>query len=92
MSISLDCPKLRFNPPKDLQSKYLLDPAPPLVTNPELCDSLSATALKKNLAAHAQCNPTIVATGTRQEMLARLKEILETRNADLLLAQMLLGG
>lgn len=63
--------------------KYLLNPTPPLISDPALCTHLSAAALKRNLSAHAICNPAILAGGTKAEMKARLKEILETRAMDL---------
>jgi hypothetical protein len=67
----------------ELQSHYLVDPAPPLIRDPAACVSLSANALRRNLAAHATCNPHILVGGTEDEMEARLRDILERRKADL---------
>ena len=71
---------------------YLLEPAPPHVANPAVVPELSAAALKRNLAAHAACNPAIVASSTKPEMAARLKDLLETREMDLLVREMLQSG
>lgn len=75
----------------DLQSKYLIDPLPPLITNPEMCIQLSYPALKRNLAAHAEKNSFIVASGTKMEMVERLAGILKTRTLDLAVRDMLEG-
>jgi hypothetical protein len=66
-------------------------PSPPLITNPSVADSLSIAALKRNLAAHATFNDSIVATGTKKEMMARLKAILLVRQMDLIVKEMLCG-
>lgn len=76
----------------DIHSQYLEFPSPPLITNPQSCAQLSLAALKRNLEAHAACNPSILATGTRPEMVQRLSEILKTRKLDLLVKDMLSGN
>ncbi|KAF8155373.1 hypothetical protein K438DRAFT_357150 [Mycena galopus ATCC 62051] len=76
----------------NLGTQYLLNPKPPLIDNPSVVPELSAAALKRNLAAHATCNSTIVAAGTKPEMALRLKTLLETRKADLLVREMVDGG
>ncbi|KAJ7698980.1 hypothetical protein B0H17DRAFT_317089 [Mycena rosella] len=76
----------------NMAAHYLVDPAPPLLDNAALVPDLSAAALKRNLAAHAARNPGIVAGGTKPEMVARLRCILETRTMDLLVRQMIQGG
>ncbi|KAF7335460.1 hypothetical protein MVEN_02199300 [Mycena venus] len=77
---------------ENLASQYLLHPGPPLIDNPTIVCDLSAAALKRNLAAHAACNSAIVAAGTKQEMALRLRTLLETRKADMLVHEMLQGG
>lgn len=74
-----------------MASHYLLDPTPPLIESPLVVPELSAAALKRNLAAHAACNPAVVATGTKPEMVDRLRGILETRQMDLLVRDMIQG-
>ncbi|KAJ7505587.1 hypothetical protein B0H11DRAFT_1850811 [Mycena galericulata] len=76
----------------NMGSRYLLDPTPPLVANPSVVPDLSVAALKRNLTAHAACNPAVVAAGTKPEMAARLREILEMRKMDLLVRQMIQPG
>ncbi|KAH9481854.1 hypothetical protein JR316_0006384 [Psilocybe cubensis] len=76
----------------NIASQYLLHPIPPLITNPHICSHLSSAALKRNLEAHAARNSSIVASGTRLEMIERLTKILETRLLDLLVVEMLDGG
>ncbi|KAG2107186.1 uncharacterized protein F5147DRAFT_837448 [Suillus discolor] len=67
----------------NLHKQYLVDPALPLVTDPSACPLLSDVALIRNLQAHADVNPSIVPTGTRLEMIERLKKLLERRQMDL---------
>lgn len=57
-----------------------------------MCSHLTAAVLKRNLEAHAVFNPSILASGTRAEMLLRLTEILKVRQADLLVMGMLNGN
>ncbi|KJA27943.1 hypothetical protein HYPSUDRAFT_62339 [Hypholoma sublateritium FD-334 SS-4] len=73
----------------NIQKKYLFNPVGPLITNPDACEQLSYAALKRNLEAHAACNPTILASGTTREMAQRLFEILKIRRADILVVSML---
>ncbi|KAJ7651061.1 hypothetical protein FB45DRAFT_1018418 [Roridomyces roridus] len=73
----------------DLESQYLVDPAPPLISNPSVVADLSVAALKRNLYAHAACNGEIVVSGSKLEMAPRLREILETRKMDLLVREMI---
>jgi tetrahydromethanopterin S-methyltransferase subunit B len=74
-----------------MHTKYLLNPRPPLITNPGVCDQLSAAALQRNLAAHAQANPAVVATGSKEEMIVRLEALLQMRKMDMLVRDMILG-
>jgi hypothetical protein len=62
----------------------MVHPVPPLIVDPALCSKLSIAALRRNLASHATCNRSIIATGTKVEMVERLKKILKTREMDLL--------
>lgn len=66
----------------DLDKQYLRHPEPPLVVNPFACLMLSESALRCNLEAHASVNPSILASGTREEMVKRLMKILERRKLD----------
>ncbi|KAI0791197.1 hypothetical protein C8Q75DRAFT_732327 [Abortiporus biennis] len=72
-----------------MSKKYIIQPDPPLITDPDHTDLLSTSALKKNLAAHAHINSEIAIEGSKTEMRARLKELLELRKADLLVRAML---
>ncbi|KAI0648655.1 hypothetical protein C8Q79DRAFT_461996 [Trametes meyenii] len=81
---------LQVDPPReveeyldDLDSEYLLYPTPPLITVPDAVPDLTVAALKRNLAAHADCNPKILASGTKAEMIERLSGILRAREGDL---------
>ncbi|KAJ7052014.1 hypothetical protein C8F01DRAFT_1066440 [Mycena amicta] len=76
----------------DLSQHYLVNITPPLIANPALIPDLSAAALKRNLTAHAARNSAIAASGTKQEMATRLKTLLETREMDLLVRDMLEAG
>ena len=73
----------------DIHTKYLLEPHPPLVINENICNRLTARALKCNLEAHANCNPAILASGTHAEMVQRLMGILKTRRQDRLVIEMI---
>ena len=75
----------------DIHSHYLVFPLPPLITNPEVSAQLSLAALKRNLEAHAACNPSILVAGTRLEMVERLSEISKIRKLDMLVKDMLSG-
>ncbi|KAK0204366.1 hypothetical protein DFS33DRAFT_1319557 [Desarmillaria ectypa] len=73
----------------NLHEKYLLDIQPPLIHRASLCSQLSGAALKRNLLAHATCNPAILAAGTKAEMKERLEGILKVRDMDILVAAMI---
>jgi len=72
-----------------VDSKYLLEPKPPLVIHEKNCNLLSIQALKRNLEAHAACNSDILTSGSRLEMVHRLGEILKTRRLDKLVIDLL---
>lgn len=67
----------------DLDGKYLVNPELPLIVSSAMVPQLSAGALKRNLAAHGMCNPSISASGTEEEMAERLARILRAREGDL---------
>lgn len=69
----------------------MIDPRPPFIVDATACKALSISALKCNLAKHAEYNPSIVSTGTKSELIARLQTILETRKLDLLVREMIWG-
>ncbi|KAM6494514.1 hypothetical protein JOM56_010875 [Amanita muscaria] len=72
-----------------MDRKYLVDPKPPLITDPSLCCRLSVAALKRNLSSHAAVNRDIPTGGTKKEMVQRLEQLLETRLADLEVRRMI---
>ena len=76
--------ELNLHFPVELSQKYVVDPMSPLITDPLAVDLLSLSALKHNLAAHAEVNSEISAKGAKTELAERLKTILDTRKADLL--------
>ncbi|KAL4264542.1 hypothetical protein AB1N83_005057 [Pleurotus pulmonarius] len=90
-TIRIDCPADCEKYISRVHTKYLTCPAPPLIVAPEVCGQLSAGALKRNLAAHAIANPAIFAGGSKQEMVIRLRDILEMRRSDLLVRDLILG-
>lgn len=69
----------------------MINPQPPLIVDPAACATLSVSALKRNLAEHAVFNLTIIASGTKAELVARLKSILEMRQMDMLVREMICG-
>lgn len=46
----------------------------------------------RNLEAHAACNSSIIASGSRAEMIERLSKILVIRKLDMLVVGMLQGN
>jgi hypothetical protein len=74
-----------------MHSKYMIKPEAPLIVDPTACVTLSVSALKRNLIEHAVFNPAIIASGTKAELVARLKNILETRQMDMLVKEMICG-
>jgi hypothetical protein len=79
------------DPVSDIHTKYMTDPEPPLIVDPTACRTLSLSALQLNLAEHAVFNPTIIASGTEAELAARLESILQTRQMDMLVREMICG-
>ncbi|KII84371.1 hypothetical protein PLICRDRAFT_362655 [Plicaturopsis crispa FD-325 SS-3] len=73
----------------NMQSKYLINPSPPLIKSPSACATLSVAALKRNLLAHAEYNADIVANGTKNGMAERLRTILQTRKMDIVVRKMI---
>ncbi|KAF9554469.1 hypothetical protein CPC08DRAFT_672182 [Agrocybe pediades] len=76
----------------EVHTKYLVNPLPPLITNPNACSQLTTAALQRNLEAHAACNPAIVPSGTRSELVQRLSDLLTMRRLDMLVMSMLEGN
>lgn len=66
----------------------MLHPAPPLITDPTVCADLSAVALRRNLAAHAEYDERIVVGGTKEEMMERLERLLVMREEDMRVREM----
>ena len=73
----------------DILKAYLLRPSSTLITDSEACSALSCAALRRNLSAHAESNPTIVVGGMKDEMVLRLEGLLGTRNLDLLVIRVI---
>ena len=73
----------------ELNSRYLVHPAPPLVVDPAACNLLSREEVLLNLEAHAKCNPKISVLGSHKELKDRLKEILAIRRMDMAVGKML---
>ena len=73
----------------EMGSKYVLHPEAPLISDPNAVSNLTSTALKHNLVAHSQYNSSISVEGTQDEMVERLRTLLETRRADMLVRQVL---
>ena len=71
---------------------YILQPEAPLISDPALVYELSTKALAKNLTAHAEHNASILAEGSKSEMAERLKLLLELRQADLVVREVLWKG
>ena len=71
-----------------MHQRYLLHPAPPLITDSSACADLSAFALRRNLAAHAEYDDRIVVGGTRDEMMERLERLLRMREEDMKVREM----
>ncbi|KAI0050534.1 hypothetical protein FA95DRAFT_606060, partial [Auriscalpium vulgare] len=88
IAIPADCEDYMDN----LHTCYLLSPAAPLITAVTACASLSVSALKRNLQAHAAYNPDISVTGSKAEMCARLESLLVQRAGDLAVRNMLWNG
>jgi hypothetical protein len=67
----------------DMEKFYMVNVTTVMAACPSDCDGLSVAALKFNLTMHAQCNPSIYTGGNKPEMMKRLKELLQLRNTDL---------
>lgn len=74
-----------------MRHKYMINPQAPYIVEPSACSSLSVAALKRNLTLHATFNAEIITTGSKPELVARLKGILETRKLDILVREMIWG-
>ena len=71
-----------------LHTQYLLSPLPPLITEPEVVSTLERAALKRNLSAHAAYNSAICTTGNKSVLCTQLIDILERRQGDLAVREM----
>ncbi|TDL25841.1 hypothetical protein BD410DRAFT_609593 [Rickenella mellea] len=69
---------------KELHLHYKVNLNPPLIVDPSVSSELSATALRRNLVAHAAHNPSISSSGSREEMAERLTILLDRREKDLM--------
>jgi hypothetical protein len=77
----------------DLQARYLISPVPPLITDPSEIQSLSASLLARNVAAHTRArrgyNRVGHSTLTSKADRAQLRALLETRRDDLAVRAMM---
>ena len=71
-----------------LHTQYLLSPVPPLITQPEAVSTLERAALKRNLSAHAAYNSAISTTGSKSVLCTQLIALLERRQGDLAVREM----
>ncbi|GBE90107.1 hypothetical protein SCP_1801310 [Sparassis crispa] len=76
----------------NMHRKYELRTLASLVVDPAECANLSPTALRRNLVAHAACNPKVFVGGTSEEMAERLESILMLRAADQRVREMVWKG
>ncbi|KAL6301507.1 hypothetical protein BKA93DRAFT_919725 [Sparassis latifolia] len=76
----------------NMHRKYELRTLASLVVDPAECANLSPTALRRNLVAHAACNPKVFVGGTSEEMAERLESILMLRAADMSVREMVWQG
>ncbi|KIP11012.1 hypothetical protein PHLGIDRAFT_491810 [Phlebiopsis gigantea 11061_1 CR5-6] len=67
----------------NMNTKYIVSPDPLLVTDPQIVQSLSTLEIIENLTAHSTINSEIPVEGPRLLLIKQLKEILQTREADL---------
>lgn len=81
--------RFRFYP--DLHAQYQLHPVSPMITDPNVCECLSVNALKANLAGHAVFNPSISLSGSKPDLVERLQTILERRDADRVVKEIVWG-
>ncbi|KAI0703829.1 hypothetical protein BC835DRAFT_1480366 [Cytidiella melzeri] len=70
-----------------LSNQYLIQPDPPLITDPEDVSSLTTAAIIRNLTAHSQSGS---AKDESERLALRLRSLLETREADLLAKALIL--
>ena len=73
----------------EIYQNYWVSPVPPMIVDPGAVSSLSDSAVKQNLAAHAAFNANISVDGSRSELVDRLKKILEIRRDDLLVRKLI---
>ncbi|KIJ32498.1 hypothetical protein M422DRAFT_234044 [Sphaerobolus stellatus SS14] len=88
-SVLLDVPSECNQYLTHLHEQYQLYPVAPLIIDPAAVSSLSVNALKANLAGHAQFNPSIYLSGSRPELVNRLRGILARREGDLVVKEVL---
>ena len=66
-----------------------MHPTAPLITDPHACGFLSASALKKNLLEHAKYDELLPTKGSKGELAAALRALLERRRADMMVRAVL---
>lgn len=73
----------------DPQLFYTIDIDPPLIVDPDSCKWLSVSVLRLNLEYHASQTEGITVTGTKEQMITRLEEVLTRRKEDMLVVRLL---
>ncbi|KAF9450492.1 hypothetical protein P691DRAFT_758159 [Macrolepiota fuliginosa MF-IS2] len=76
----------------NMRYRYFIEIQPPLISDYELVGSLSLVELRKNLAAHAAVDKTIITTGNKADMGERLSRLLKQRMDDMRVKEMLEGS
>lgn len=66
----------------NLHEKYCVEIPAGYIEDPDKVDAMSLLVLKRNLELHAKCNKDVQVTGTKVELVHRLKTLLENRKAD----------
>ncbi|KAF8584252.1 hypothetical protein K439DRAFT_1346591, partial [Ramaria rubella] len=89
--IDIEIPKECETYLNNLHSQYQLHPIAPFISDPNVCACLSVNALKANLAGHAVFNPSIYLSGSKPELVDRLRGILERRQADRVVKEIVWG-
>ncbi|KAF8521603.1 hypothetical protein BU17DRAFT_87837 [Hysterangium stoloniferum] len=89
--VDIDIPKDCETYLNSLHAQYHLHPVAPMITDPLACPHLSLNALKANLAGHAVFNPSIYLSGSKVELIHRLRDILERRQNDRIVKEVVWG-
>jgi hypothetical protein len=67
----------------NMQEKYAVDIPAGYIEDPTKVDHVTVPVLKRNLELHAKFNKDVQVTGTKVELIHRLKVLLGNRHADM---------